>query len=287
MKFLDRMERRFGKYAIKNLMKYMSVLYGLGFVVSTVNPSVYLTTLCLRPSKVMSGEIWRLVTWLMYPPSTSAFFGLIMIYVYFSLGTVIERICGAFRFNLFLLGGILMHIVAVMIIYMFTGISIVLTPENLNMTIMLAYMALIPDAVFVLFFVIPIKAKYLGVIYLVMTLMNFFAGNLGVKVDIAVSLVNFAIFYFTSATQAKDKISRSIVSAIKKHEKARDNVTRMKPASGAARHRCAVCGRTELDDPNLEFRYCSKCAGEYEYCMDHLYTHVHVGKEGDGIKRTE
>ena len=279
MRFLDRMERRFGKYAIKNLMIYMSVLYGLGFVVSTINPSVYATTLCLRPSKVMSGEIWRLVTWLMYPPSTSAFFGLIMIYVYFSLGTMIERICGTFRFNLFLLGGILMHIAAVMLIYIFTGISIVLTPENLNMTIMLAYMALIPDAVFVLFFIIPIKAKYLGVIYLVMTLMSFFGGNVAVKVSIAVSLVNFAIFYFTSAAQAKDKLSRSIISAIKKREKARSNVTRMKPESGAPRHRCAVCGRTELDDPNLEFRYCSKCAGEYEYCMDHLYTHVHVGAE--------
>ena len=279
MRFLDRMERRFGKYAIKNLMIYMSVLYGLGFVVSTINPSVYATTLCLRPSKVMSGEIWRLVTWLMYPPSTSAFFGLIMIYVYFSLGTMIERICGTFRFNLFLLGGILMHVAAVMLIYIFTGTDILLTPENLNMTIMLAYMALIPDAVFVLFFIIPIKAKYLGVIYLVMTLMSFFGGNVAVKVSIAVSLVNFAIFYFTSAAQAKDKLSRSIISAIKKREKARSNVTRMKPESGGPRHRCAVCGRTELDDPNLEFRYCSKCAGEYEYCMDHLYTHVHVGAE--------
>ena len=44
-------------------------------------------------------------------------------------------------------------------------------------------------------------------------------------------------------------------------------------------HKCAVCGRTEKDDPNLEFRYCSKCEGNLEYCMDHLYTHKHVTKE--------
>ena len=287
MRFLDRMERRFGKYAIKNLMIYMSVLYGLGFVVSTINPSVYVTTLCLRPSKVMSGEIWRLVTWLMYPPSTSALFGLIMIYIYYMLGNVIERICGAFRFNLFLLGGILLHVAAVLLIYVFAGIDIILTPENLNMTIMLAYMALIPDAVFVLFFFIPIKAKYLGVIYLVMTLVSFFGGNIAVRISIAVSLVNFAFFYFTSAVDAKNKISRSLSRAIRKHEKAKSAAAslKMKPQSGAARHKCAVCGRTELDDPNLEFRYCSKCAGEYEYCLDHLYTHVHV--TGKSANETE
>ena len=43
-----------------------------------------------------------------------------------------------------------------------------------------------------------------------------------------------------------------------------------------ARHKCAVCGRTELDDPNLTFRYCSKCSGNKEYCQDHLFTHKHM-----------
>jgi hypothetical protein len=286
MKFLDKMERRFGKYAVKNLMIYMSVLYGLGFLVSVINPALYYSTLCLLPSAVFKGEVWRLVTWLMYPPSTSMFFGLIMIYVYFMLGTMIERICGNFRFNVFLIGGILLHIIVVMLIYLFTGWDVILTPENLNMTILLAYMALIPDAVFFMFFIIPIKARYLGIIYLVLTAMSFVSGNIAVKIGIAVSLLNFAVFYFTSAAPAKLKLHKSLVKAIRKSEQVRNAAAvKMKPESGATRHKCAVCGRTELDDPNLEFRYCSKCAGEYEYCMDHLYTHIHVGSQQTGEER--
>ena len=46
--------------------------------------------------------------------------------------------------------------------------------------------------------------------------------------------------------------------------------------AGQPRHKCAICGRTEIDSPQLEFRYCSKCEGSYEYCSDHLFTHEHV-----------
>ena len=59
-----------------------------------------------------------------------------------------------------------------------------------------------------------------------------------------------------------------------------ESVTRKDSPVRTARHKCAVCGRTELDAPDLEFRYCSKCAGDHEYCSEHLYTHTHVTEDG-------
>ena len=98
---------------------------------------------------------------------------------------------------------------------------------------------------------------------------QFIMGSLASKISIVMALLNFIFYFFMvrrpvqSAKQAKRKVVYQM---------------QQNAASAGPRHRCAVCGRTEKDDPDLEFRFCSKCEGGLEYCKDHLYTHVHVTK---------
>ena len=296
MNFLDKLERKLGRYAVPNLMRYLTILYGVGFVMYFAAPQAYLGFFALDPQMILKGQVWRLVTWLMYPPSISPFFGLLMIYVYYMLGNAVEHICGTFRFNFFLLCGCLMYILGAFLLYGLYRAGIfpvypIMTPDNLNMTILLAYMALIPDAVFFLFFMIPIKARYLGVIYLAMAVSNLVVGGFNTRAEILIALLNFGLFYLTTVRSRRVDPSRIIRRMEARMQRSQGEQGKQTAASsggenegGASKirpatrtiHRCAVCGRTEKDSPDLVFRYCTKCNGDYEYCQEHLYTHEHV-----------
>ena len=100
MGFFEKLERKFGRYAIRNLMMYLTVLYSIGFAISLVNIEIYYNYMSLDIPKILSGQVWRLVTWIMYAPSQSIFFSAIMLVLYYSLGSNLERVWGSFRFNI-------------------------------------------------------------------------------------------------------------------------------------------------------------------------------------------
>lgn len=112
MNWIDKLEKKFGRYAIHNLMYYVIILYALGYVINVVAPDFYTGYLSLDPTAILHGQIWRIVTFIIYPPSTGLFFFLISMYLYYSIGRVLEMQWGAFRFNLYLLTGMLLHVVA-------------------------------------------------------------------------------------------------------------------------------------------------------------------------------
>lgn len=284
MRWLDKMERKFGKYAIRNLMNYIIILYVLGFVIQLAAPQMYYY-LCLDAEAILHGQIWRIFTFIIEPPTTNYFFIFFSLYLYYMIGRVLEYQWGAFRFNLYFFSGMLLHVLACLLIYLIWGVNFSLGTYFLNFSLFFVYVALYPDAQFLLFFILPIKAKVLGWIegaYFIITILaGFFAPPAlqwsllyaGIpalpqySVAALVSLLNFAIFFFGTRM---NKYSPKDVKRRKTYEK--------KVRVGAARsthHRCAVCGRTEQDAPDLEFRYCSKCKGNYEYCTDHLFTHEH------------
>jgi hypothetical protein len=274
MDFISKLERKYGRYAIRDLMKYFSVLYAAGFVISIWNQGFYYTYLSLDPAMILKGQIWRIVTFLVYPPSSSMIWGLLMLLLYYSLGLSLERAWGAFRFNLFMFTGVIFHIIAAFVIYFLFGRSgsqWMLTPDSLNTSIFLAYAITFPDMQFYLYFVIPVKAKYLGIFYAAVELIGFVVGGPAQKVTIFLSLFNVVLFFLLTRNW-----KRYSPHEIKRREDFKRD-TRIVPVSRTeTRHRCAVCGRTEKDGDNLEFRYCSKCKGNLEYCQDHLYTHKHV-----------
>ena len=286
--WLDKLERKFGRYAIPNLMYYIIILYAAGFVLNLVNPSFYYQYLSLNASAILHGQIWRIVTFIIQPPSTSLIFIIFALYLYFMIGQQLERAWGAFRCNLYFFSGMIFHVIAAIIAYLLTGISFQMDTWYLNMSLFFAFAALYPDLQFLLFFVIPIKAKYLALIdglYFVYAIVQAFLPAYGGSVygiyykanalAAVVSILNFLIFFLNSRN-ARAYSPRQMKRKKEFQRKVRHAQRPVNTYANGAKHRCAVCGRTELDDPKLEFRYCSKCNGNYEYCQDHLFTHTHV-----------
>lgn len=274
MNFFNKLERKFSKYAIRNLIYYIMLLYGIGIVIGLTNPAIYPMYLALDAHAILSGQVWRLVTFLICQPSSGILFNLIAIYLYYSLGRSLESYWGAFRFNVYFFMGVFGHIAAAFIIYFMTGISIPLSTYYLNNSLLLAFIAMFPNTQFYFYGVLPIKAKWLGIFYGAEFIFEFLNGGLSSKVAIGVSLLNFVIFFIITKGKAIDP------KVIKRRQEFK---IKMKTAQVqkiiTTRHKCVVCGRTDKDDPNLEFRYCSKCEGNLEYCIDHLYTHKHVTNE--------
>ena len=278
MKFFNDVERNYHKYAIPNLMYYILILYGIGLVLQLVQPYLYWQYLCLDAKAILHGQIWRIVTFLIYPPAmgswvfTSVFFGVIALFLYHNLGQTLENIWGPFRFNVFFFMGVLGQVIAALVAYLVFGERIAMTTGFLNFSIFLAFAIYFPDVQFLLFFVLPIKAKWLAVAECAVYLYSFVFGSLSTRVEIAISLANVIIFVLMTRNY-----KRYAPKEIKRRKDFKREVKIL--PQGKTRHRCAVCGRTEQDGDHLEFRYCSKCEGNYEYCQDHLYTHQHVTKD--------
>lgn len=289
---LNKLERKIGKYAIPNLMLYMIGGYVLGYLLSigsritSVNFISYMT---LEPYAILHQfQFWRIFTWILIPESSGIFFFIIMLILYYQLGTALERAWGTFRFNVYIFGGMLFTLFGAFLLYgIYTiatgtplyGVGSFFSMQYINLTIFLAFAVCFPDMQVYLYFIIPIKMKWMAVVYGVLILFNFIGTNWVGRIVILCSILNFLIFYFATRNY------RSIDP--REIHRRRDFKRKMKQGqerpfsgssggSGVARHKCAFCGRTELTNPELEFRFCSKCNGNYEYCQDHLFTHTHI-----------
>lgn len=280
MKFFNDLERKYQRYAIPNLMYYIVILYGVGLVLQIMPgmSSIYWNYLSLDAAAILHGQIWRVVTFLIYPPAlgnmvfTSVMFGVIALFMYYSLGQTLERVWGSFRFNVFFFMGVIGQVLASLVAYLVFKEWIIMTTGFLNFSIFLAFAIYFPDTQFLMFFVLPIKAKWLAVAECAVYLYSFVLGPASTRVEIVMSLANVIIFFLMTRN-----FKRYAPKEVKRRNEFKQAVKMAVP--GKTRHRCAVCGRTELDGPDLEFRYCSRCEGNYEYCQDHLYTHQHVTKE--------
>lgn len=283
MNFLNKMERKIGKYAIPNLMIYLIAAYCIGFVIYTVNPN-FMLMLTLSPYHILHGQVWRLITWILMPTDTRVFSLLIMALLYYQLGSALERSWGTFRFNVYIFGGMLFTVIGAFILYGIyaaagTGSletislisSLTFTTNYINLTIFLAFAVMYPEMQILLFFIIPVKMKWMAVVYAVLIAINLILTSWGGRIAIIMSILNFLIFFLSTRNYRR-------VSPKEIHRKQVFKAQMREPRRGSmvTKHKCAVCGRTELDDPNLEFRFCSKCDGNYEYCQEHLFTHVHV-----------
>lgn len=282
MKFLNKLERKFSRYAIPNLMYYVVILYAIGLLISQLAPQVYIEYLMLDSSKILRGQIWRVVTFMMWPMSGGILVNVLMMYCYYNLGRVLEYVWGSFRFNLYFFMGVLGHVLAAIIIYLVFGNIYLLTTEYLNFSLFFAYALTFPDQQFYLFMVVPIKAKWLALFDAAYFVYGFVFGGAASKIAIVMSMLNVIVYFFmTKGSRYNPKEIRR-----KQQFKTQMNQT-VNEAKKTGRHRCAVCGRTELDAPELTFRYCSKCDGDYEYCQDHLYTHQHITKGGMDPRQAE
>lgn len=294
MKFLNKLEKKLGKYAVKNLMYYIIMLYALGFVILLVKPEIYSNWLSLNAPAILSGQIWRIFTYIIYPPTGSMITILISLYFYYTVGTLLERQWGTFRFNLYFFTGVLLHAIAAVFIYLVWGMVLEMGTYYLNLSMFFAFAAMFPEMQVLFMWLIPIKMKWLAYIdgiYFAVTIAAGFLSehlsgamifrlysfgiiaNKAYAVMALVSLLNFLIY--ASTFRSVQRMSPKEVYRRKAYE---HKVAQAQPPKNAARHKCVICGRTEKEFPDLEFRYCSRCEGNYEYCQDHLFTHEHVKK---------
>ena len=284
MKFIDKLERKFGRFGIPNLTIYMIVCYVIGYALMIVNPGM-LNWLSLEPAYILRGQVWRLVTWVLYPPSTSGvlWFAIAVLFFYYPIGTSLERTIGTFKYTLYILSGVIFTILGAFILYFLLGGNVlvgnVFSTYYISLSTFLAYAMCYPDMQVLLMFIIPVKMKWMAIFYVVIVVYEMIqyimAGAWYLVIPIVASLLNFIIFYF--GTKDFSRYNPKEVHRRNEFRRAMEPQGRMKSGSGSVtKHKCAICGRTELDDPNLEFRFCSRCNGNYEYCQDHLFTHTHV-----------
>jgi hypothetical protein len=264
MKWLYKLERKYGKYAIKNLMMYIvglnAVIYILTYM-DTTGESTY--RLMLIPSLVLKGEVWRLITYIFIPPAASIIFIIFVLYFYYMIGTSLEHEWGSFKFNIYYLIGMLGTTLAAFI----SGNG--QTGFYLNLSLFLAFAYIYPNYEMLVFFVLPVKMKYMAWLDVAFLGYSFLMGDLSVKLAIVAALINFFIFFgkglmtFVKGRGFAYNNKRKYVSQVPK----RDTF-----------HKCTICGVTEKDDKQMEFRYCSSCEGHHEYCMEHLRNHEHIKK---------
>lgn len=284
MKFIDKLERKFGRFGIPNLTIYVIVCYVIGYALMIVNPGI-LNWLSLEPAYILRGQVWRLVTWVLYPPSTSGvlWFAIAVLFFYYPIGTSLERTIGTFKYTLYILSGVVFTILGAFILYFLLGGNVlvgnVFSTYYISLSTFLAYAMCYPDMQVLLMFIIPVKMKWMAIFYVVIVVYEMIqyvmAGAWYLVIPIVASLLNFIIFYF--GTKDFSRYNPKEIHRRNEFRRAMEPQGRMKSGSGSVtKHKCAICGRTELDDPNLEFRFCSRCNGNYEYCQDHLFTHTHV-----------
>ena len=285
---MSKFEKKFGKYAIPNLTLIMIMCYVAGYVIEMMgraSNNYMLGFLTLDPYRILHGQIWRLVTWVIVPPESLGIFTIIMLFFYYSLGTTLERTFGTYRYNVYIFSGMLFTIIGSFlcmgVVYLMYGSlpteiasayfykgSYAFSTYYINLSIFLAFAATYPDMQVLLMFVIPVKVKWMGILDAVLMLYYVIKGGVFTKFAIIASLLNFVLYFY--------RMHRSRISPKQMHRRAQFEKKSNAGRAKVTRHKCAVCGRTEEDDPSLEFRFCSKCNGNYEYCQYHLFTHEHV-----------
>ena len=280
MNWLDKLERKMGRFAIPNLTVYLLAGYVIGFITMYLMPEL-ISWLTLEPALILRGQVWRIISWVLIPPATDLISLVFLVLLYYSLGTALERTWGTFKYNVYIFSGILFTVLAVFalygVFYFMYGVEIPLSSIGLvstnyiTMSIFLAFAAIYPDMEVLLYFILPIKMKWMALVYAALAGYSFITGGIVTRVAIGASLLNFIIFFLSTRNLRRySPKERARKARFKKQSAPHMHY------EGGAKHRCAVCGRTELDDPCLEFRFCSKCNGNYEYCQDHLFTHEHV-----------
>ncbi len=257
-------------FGIPNLMKYVTIANAVLWLLNLVNPLI-LPYMMFNPYYIMHGQIWRLISFVFIPPSTGML-ALIAFYFYYFIGTTLENQWGTARFNIYFFSGVLLTVIYGFLIYFIFGLSVSLTAEYIFLSMFFSFAALFPDMQVLLFFVIPIKMKWLAIVDAVFFIIGVVTTRFPANLLPVVAILNFFIFCGEDLLQAFGIYKKS--STTINFKKAARKI-RKEQAANLYKHKCAVCGRTDTDYPELEFRYCSKCAGYHCFCQDHINNHIH------------
>ena len=314
---MKNLSRKFERFCFKhrdkgipNLMLYIALGTGLVSIMTMINGgSVLYDLLAFDKAKILQGQVWRLVSWLLTDIlSANPLINILFLYFFYRLGRAVEMTIGTFKFNLFYLGGVVLMDVFAMIFCPTQDVIIgnyMVSAEQfaylygdmayyLHLSLVLAYATSYPDSQFLIFFIIPIRAWVMALFYLIMVGINVF--NMCYPVNLLphalfplIGLLNYFIFFSGEMSNLlplswRAKLKRKSGSARHKAAPGKpipfpngaDYRKNTAPAKADYTHRCTVCGRTDTSHPELEFRYCSRCNGYHCYCEEHISNHTHI-----------
>lgn len=284
---------------IPNLMLYIGIGNLVVFVLSLLLDLKGIDLhglLRFNAERILAGQVWRLIT---YPFTyileiEYLFAKLLALYVCYWVGKMLERLWGTLKLNLYYFGGLLLTALAGVLLYALADIPILVTAYYVNMSLFLAVATLCPEEKVYLYFIIPIKMRWMALVYLALTAygvvssvvtFSAFGSNVIWLIIFGaaplIALINYFIFFGRNVKNLF--VSPRFYQKVKKPPEPKaapspDWAKNYRGPSGERpyRHKCTVCGRTDADCPDLEFRYCSKCAGYFCYCIDHINNHTHV-----------
>lgn len=267
---------------IPNLMLFIALGNLLVYIFSMADPSGALRyALLFSRDKIFDGQLWRLISYIFIPDvGSSVFTGplflAIMFFFYFQIGRILEARWGVMKFNCYYFCGIIIMDIAGLIL------NAPASAYYLNLSLILAFATMCPEDRVLIFYVIPFKMKWLAWFYLGSLVLTFFTVSFPLNLFPVAALLNYFLFF--------GKEVRNVLPGLGTYRPSYTPPRRQNPAPNPQwadryrskdgqkpyRHKCTVCGRTDADYPDLEFRYCSRCKGYYCYCSDHINNHVHI-----------
>ena len=280
-RWLDRFCYKHPRFGIPNLMKFIVIGNVLIYLLDMFSRGYATLLFMFHPARVLHGEVWRIVTFLFVPVSgfnSSDMFSILWFAMttlfYYYIGNALERQWGSTRFTVFyFLGAILNLIIGF-------AFQTSVTMYYVNMSMFFAFATLYPEMRVMLYGILPLKVKWLAwldaALFLYDIIRYLMLGAWGYALIPVVAILNYFIFFWDDLME----IFRRKTGRMAYHT--RPQTINFKKAQKEVQqrkgylHKCAVCGITDADDPNMEFRYCSKCNGYYCYCMKHINNHVHV-----------
>lgn len=272
---------------IPNLMLWIGIGTVALYILSMIDPSrAVLSALAFERGHILHGQVWRLFTWVLQPSASYFFLELVMLFFYFQIGRLMEERWGVFKFNLYYLCGVLLTD----IVGMAFGVTS-LTGAELNLSLLLAFATLMPDNRILLFFIIPLRMKYLAWFYfaliaaeIIVCVMRYFAQPLLVLFSVLYLIAPVLNYFLFFGSEVKNILPAAPPRPSRTHatkSTARPNANwasgyQTQSGQKPYHHKCTVCGRTDTEYPELEFRYCSRCNGFYCYCTNHINNHAHI-----------
>lgn len=255
---LKGLERKFRFFAIHDLTLYLVAGQGLFFVMGLINPEI-LAHVKLVPGLVLAGELWRLATFVFYPPVDNPIFAVFALYFFYLMGTALENHWGAFRYNIYLL---IAYAATVAAAFLFVGQEA--TNVYIVGSVFLAFAYLYPEFVIYLFFILPVKIKWIAALTWLFYFVTFAFGAWQTRALVLASVANFLLFF-----------GRDIILQMRYGGRKMQWQARQFGEANKAIHVCAVCGKTDVTHPETDFRYCGQCQGKYAYCEEHIRSHEH------------
>lgn len=275
------------RFGIPNLMRVIVIgnvaVYVL-MLLTQANDANALSFLTFNLNALLHGEVWRLVTFVFVPAYSSPFALLISLYFYYWIGSTLERQWGTAKFNLYYISGTLLTVLGVVLASLISGNPYLTAAGTgyVNLSMFFAFAFLFPDTTVLLFFILPVKMKWLayldGALFAFDIIKAIGAHNWAGVVLPIVALLNFAVFIWPEVHYLKERAKYQNSRKTVQFRQAQQQQAKQAQQQGY-RHKCAVCGRTDTDYPDLQFRYCSKCVGYHCFCQDHIFNHVHFTEE--------